>query len=190
VDFAFADFNNDGHLDLAILHAGSNNVVILPANADLTFGAPLKFSAGATPTALAIGDFNGDGRPDLAVTHAVSRFVDILFNASAGGVTAFGARLKLTHGGNHATAALAVADLDQDGRDDLILGNSASGSVSVLLNAGAAVFRPVLRVDLDNSPPRKTSALAVADFNNDGRLDIAAANGGTADLSLLFGVTS
>jgi len=188
VDFAFADFNSDGHLDLAILHADSNNVVILTANADLTFGAPLKLAAGATPTALAVGDFNGDGRPDLAVTHAVNHFVNILFNASASSVTAFSARLKLTHAGNHATAALAVADLDQDGRDDLILGNSASGSVSVLLNAGAAVFRPVLRVDLDNTPLRKTSALAIADFNNDGRLDIAAANAGTADLSLLFSV--
>ena len=82
-----------------------------------------------------------------------------------------------------------VGDLDLDGRVDLVIANAASGSVSVMLNAGAVTFRPAIRVDLDNTPPRKTYALVLADLNGDGWLDIATANAGTSDLSLVFRVT-
>jgi hypothetical protein len=188
VDFLFADFNGDGHLDLAIAHAGSNNVAVLTANADLTFGTPLLLHVGTKPTALATGDFDGDGRADLAVTHAVSRFVSLLLNTSAVGITAFNDQIKLLHPGKNSPGALAVGDLDRDGRDDIIVANTASGSISAFLNAGAATFHSPLRIDLDNTPPRKTSALVLVDLNGDGRLDITAANAGTDDLSLLVGI--
>jgi hypothetical protein len=188
VDFLFADFNGDGHLDLAIAHAGSNNVAVLTANPDLTFGAPLLLPVGTKPTALASGDFDGDGRADLAVTHAVSHFISVLLNASNGVTTAFKDQIKLLHPGKNSPAALVVGDLDRDGRDDLVVANTATGSISAFLNAGAASFRSAVRIDLDNTPPRKTTAITLADLNGDGRLDIAAANGGTQDLSLIYGV--
>lgn len=188
VDFLFEDFNNDGRLDIAVANSGSNNVTILTANADLTFGAPLSLRTGTKPTALAAGDFNGDGRVDLAVTNAVSRFVSVLLNASVMGTTAFNDQLKLSHPGKNSPSAVSVRDLDNDGRDDIIVANTAAGSVSVFLNAGPATFRSPLKIDLDNTPARKTSALAVVDLNGDGRLDIVTANSGTGDLSLLVGL--
>jgi len=188
VDFLFVDFNDDGHLDLAIAHGGSNNVAVLTANADLTFGAPLLLPVGTKPTALATGDFDGDGRADLAVAHSSSHFISVLINTSTGLVTAFNDQLKLLNPGKNTPAALVVGDLDRDGRDDIVVANTATGSISAFLNAGAATFRPALRIDLDNTPPRKTSALTLADLNGDGRLDIATANGGTQDLSLMFGI--
>lgn len=186
VDFLFKDFNDDGVSDIAIAHAGSNNVTILQANADLSFNpTPIRLRVGIGATALAVGDFNGDGKADLAVSHSVSRFVSVLINASLGGGVQFFGQTKVAHLGRHAAAGIAVADLDRDGRDDIVVANSASGSISAFINAGAAVFRAPIRVDLDNTPPRKTSALVVGDFNGDGRPDIAAANAGTGDISVI-----
>lgn len=185
VDFLFKDFNGDGRLDIAVANSGSNNVTFLAANADLTFADPVSIRTGTKPTALAAGDFDGDGRVDLAVTNGGSKFVSILLNASTGGILTINDQLKLTHLGKNSPGTISVGDLDKDGRDDLIVGNTGSGSISVFLNSGAATFRPPVKIDLDNSPPRKTSALVVIDLNGDGRLDIAATNGATNDLSLI-----
>jgi hypothetical protein len=188
VDFLFKDFNADGRLDIAVANTGSNNVTILVANADSTFAAPLSIRVGTKPTALAVGDFDGDGRADLVVANAVSRFVSVLLNASTGGITAFNDQLKLTHLGKNAPGAIAVDDLDNDGRDDIIVGNTAAGSISAFLNSGGATFRSPLKFDLDNTPPRKSSAFVLVDLNGDGRLDIATTNAGTNDISLLVGL--
>lgn len=190
VDFQFTDFNNDGRLDVAVANSGSNNVTILAGNADLSFAAPVSLRTGTKPTALALGDFNGDARPDLAVANGGSKFVSVLLNASTGGNLVFNDQLKLTHLGKNSPGAISVGDLDKDGRDDIVVGNTGSGSISVFLSAGAATFHSPLKIDLDNSPPRKTSALVVIDLNGDGRLDIATANSGTNDISLLIGLPS
>src|SRR5207245_7386402 len=100
-----ADLNGDGKLDIVTANAGSNNVSVFLGNGDGTFGAPIKFAAGASPSALAIGDVNGDGKPDLAVADAGSDSVSILLGT---GTAAFQApqtvvvpSLPYTVGSNH-----------------------------------------------------------------------------------------
>jgi hypothetical protein len=188
IDFLVEDFTGDGIRDLAIAHAGSHNVTVLTANPDLTFGAPLKLRVGTKPTALATGDFDGDGRADLAVTHAVSRFVSVLLNASAGAVTHSTVNSSWRTRAKMLPPRSLSATWTATDRDDIIVANTASGSISAFLNAGAATFRVPFRIDLDNTPPRKTSSLVLVDLNGDGRLDIAAANAGTNDLSLIVGL--
>jgi hypothetical protein len=186
-DLAIADFSGDGRLDIAVANSGSDSVTLLDANPDFSFANPVATHVGVKPTALVTGDFDGDGHADLAVTHGVSHFISLLLNASPGD-GAFSSKIKLTHRGDNAPGAITAGDLDGDGRTDLVVGNTAAGTVSVYLNLGPGVFAPPVTLHLDNTPPRHTSAVVVEDFNGDGLLDIAAANAGSGDVSILTSI--
>ena len=185
-DLALADFSTDGRIDLAVTNGGSNNISLLRANADFTYLPAVKTRVGTKPTAIAAADFDGDGYTDLAITHGVSRFVSVLLNANPTDVTtAFSSQVKLSHPGKNAPTAIAATDLDGDGRNDLIVANTAAGTASVFSNLGGALFRSTATFDLDNTPARKSSAIALADFDGDGLLDIAISNAGTGDVSVI-----
>ena len=183
-DLAIADFNGDRINDIAVANSGSNTVTVLDANPDFSFAKPVATHVGVKPTALVTGDFDGDGNADLAVTHGGSHFVSVLLNGDPGS-GAFTSKVNLTHRGNNAPAAFTAGDVDGDGRTDLVVGNTAAGTVSVFLNRGAGVFAPATTLHLDNTPARQTTAVILEDFNNDGFLDIATANSGTGDVSIL-----
>jgi hypothetical protein len=71
---AVADFNGDGHLDVAVTNNGSDehgtngSVMVLFGKGDGTFGKPTTYRLSGGPFAIAAADLNGDGRPDIAVT--------------------------------------------------------------------------------------------------------------------------
>ncbi len=183
-DIAIADFSNDGRLDIAVANGGSDTVTVLDANVDFTFAKAVATHVGVKPTALVAADFDGDGTVDLAVTHGVSHFISLLLNGDPADGK-FSTHLKLTHRGTKAPEAISAGDIDGDGHTDLVVGNTAAGTVSVFLNLGSATFAPALNFDLDNTPPRRTEAVVLGDFNGDGLLDIATANAGSGDVSVL-----
>ena len=78
-----------------------------------------------------------------------------------------------------------VADLDGDGRLDLVVVNLFSGDVSVMLGNGDATFRPQTRYSVESLP----SSVAIGDLNGDGVLDLAVANESSTDddVSILLG---
>ena len=69
--------------------------------------------------------------------------------------------------------SLAIADLNGDGKADLLVANFGDSSLSVLLGNGDGTFQPVLTSPVGPNP----SALVVGDFNRDGTLDIVTSNG-------------
>src|SRR5687767_11275459 len=62
-----ADFNSDGHADVAVANFSANNVGVLLGNGSGGFAAPVAFNSGGSgPISVSIGDFNNDGNSDLA----------------------------------------------------------------------------------------------------------------------------
>ncbi len=125
------------------------------------------------PNDLVVGDFNGDGIPDLATPDSATGVVAIFLGKGDG--TFQPAKFASTGTGSM-PLALAAADFNADGKLDLAVALANQGAVAILLGNGDGTFQPARFVTTAGSALYHPIALAVADFNHDGRLDIATAN--------------
>jgi FG-GAP-like repeat/FG-GAP repeat len=197
---AIGDLNGDGAPDIvaATFDANGNNgaIYIFYQNVATrgTFLAPVTFPAGAQPQAVRIADVNGDGLPDIVVAN---------LGPGTDGTGSAGVSVLLqdaAHPGRflppvtYATQAqavdVAVADLNGDGKPDLVvanLGPAPTGSVSVLLQdpAHPGVFLSATSYAGLGQP----LSVAIADLNGDGHPDIAVADGATATVMLQSATT-
>jgi hypothetical protein len=142
---------------------------------------PLVTAVDTTPVQAAAGDLNLDGVLDLAVVHGPHSHVSVLVGRGDG---SFGVANRTTVDPGSTLGSVALADLDSNGVIDVLAGSSRYGdAVSVLFGRGDGSFEP----------PRHTrfginhAALAVSDFDSDGRADIAVMNGFNYPASVLFG---
>ncbi len=120
---------------------------------------------------LGVGDFNADGKPDL-VYYGTPAEVEILFNEGSG---RFGGSKKISSGDAlEAPGSLAVGDLDQDGRDDIIL--LAANDLVFIYQTAPGVLSEPERVPHTASNPR---LLKLLDLDGNGALDLVMLDGGT-----------
>jgi len=183
-----ADFNHDGHLDIATANETSQNVSVLFGNGDGTFQPEKDYPLVSGPLELVVADLNNDGSPDLAVSIGCSDSicnqgeVGVLLNNQDG---TFQPAVGYDAGGV-ITEGIAAGDLNHDGNIDIVATNSNYGypsTVSVFLGHGDGTLAPAVNYMAENGP----IAVAIADFDGDGNPDLAVSNFGSNSVSLLRG---
>ena len=162
------DWDDDDHLDLAILEPLSAQVRVLFGDGAGNFASvrdPSTFDVGIAPTALLTADFNDDLRPDLAIASAFSGTVTILLGAVDGG---FSTAPPVT--GVPGVLYLTSTDLDGDGHLDLALSSNTDDEVAIVRGNGDGTFTAPTFVSLPaNSAP---TGIAAADLDGDGDIDL------------------
>jgi hypothetical protein len=175
---AAGDFNGDGIVDLAYSTFPSSAVNILLGRGDGTFQAPATFPVPNMPFALVVADFNGDGQADIVAADVITG-VDILLGKGDGTFQPAVSYLTNPTPPVQASAVL-VADVNGDGKPDLIANNGTS-SMSILLGNGDGTFQVPSIVAL----PSQGTSIAAGDFNGDGKIDLAHASvSGSVDILL------
>ncbi len=177
-----ADFNKDGNLDLAVAGNDQVNILLGDGTGNFHSGSQGPLPVGQVVLAIVQGDFNGDGNIDLAVANWFFNTFTILLGDGEGSFSSF------YEGCNGTPTSLGVADIDGDGVQDIVIGiDNPSGELSVLLG-GAGIFPlPGSTFEVPGGP----QGLVLADFNGDGRIDVATANfDGTVSVFLGASATS
>lgn len=159
------DFNGDGKLDVAAM-SGSTVEVFL-GNGDGTFQSPISSNSSLTgATLVAIGDFNSDGKLDLIAQDFYGDDFTYLGNGD-------GSFNEVSTMWGSWPGGVAVADLNRDGKLDVVVEGAEEGGAGTQaeLGNGAGVF--TMKWNSASLYDQTTGYCAVADFNHDGKLDIA-----------------
>lgn len=182
------DFDNSGKLGLAVAEFQSSNATILLGNSNGAFtpSSAFVYIQNFPTVCLASGDFNGDGNLDLAAAGNGSGLPVVVQLGYGDG--AFNVVPSSPFGLSSGVTSIAVGDFNGDGKLDLALGGSdlttGAGHLTILLGNGDGTFTPT------SASPMAVGAsysIAVADFNGDGKLDLAVANYGTNTVTILLG---
>lgn len=174
---ATADLNGDGKPDLVVANFAGQNIAVLLNNGDGTFKPPVFYTTPQlnTPYAVVIADFNGDGKLDIVSGGEGGAGGQVtVFLGNGDGTFQAGVVYFV---GNNGSAWVAAADMNGDGILDLVVpGDSGTGNgdevVSVLLGVGDGTFQAPITTTLTYGAG-SYDTLAAADFNKDGKTDIA-----------------
>ncbi len=166
---AVADVNSDNKPDIVVANANSNNVGVLLNAGNGTFLNQVTYTTGtgSTPRSVVIVDVNNDNKPDIVVGNSGANNVGVFLNTGNG---TFLNQTTYSTGTGSSPYSVAVVDVNCDNNPDIVVTNSATANVGVLLNAGNGTFLNQTTYTTGTaSAPR---SVAVVDVNSDMKPDI------------------
>jgi hypothetical protein len=186
---AVGDFNGDRHLDVAVESWAENAVLIFRGNGMAAFSEPERLAVGRKPYyRLRAGDLNSDGKADLVTTNGDSGTVSVLCSTRTGAL-----QPAMETAIAKSPFAVAIGDVNGDRHPDLAVAHRWGGvdpkldRLTILTGSGDCVFAPSSEsLSVGASP----TAVAIGDFDGDRIGDVAVANMGSNNVTLLLGSRS
>lgn len=189
-----ADFNGDQKPDVAVVSRGESSssvISLLIGNGNGTFQMGSSYTVESFVGSASAGDLNGDGKADLVlvsppVTNAVNGSVTVLLG-NEGGTFKPGASLDMN------ALAVAIADMDGDGKPDLVIPTRTidiapgPGTIMVLLGNGDGTFRNGSSYVADLWGGSSQASVSAGDFDGDGHIDVAVASTSEDTVAVLMG---
>lgn len=158
-----ADFNHDGHLDLAMGNFETSTISTLFGAGNGTFAGPINYSCGTYPNDITTADLNNDGNPDLVTANQGGNSVSVFLGSNNGLFSD-----SVNYLTNAYVDAVTIEDVTNDSVPDILTANEAGGTISCLAGNGDGTFQSAI-----NSPTLGGClSVYVADFNNDGWEDV------------------
>jgi hypothetical protein len=192
---AIADMNGDHKLDIVVI-TWSSSLSIRLGNGDGTFSDEVTDPAGDYSTAGAVGDLDGTGGLDVVTINTNEgdgNGLSVVLSTGGGKLAApvdypTGGHAEADNpyyspGGVNSPESVVLADVNADGKLDVIEANCTSGTVSVLLGTGGGKLAPKVDYATGGSP----RSVAAGDLNGDGKLDLAITNGDANTVEVLLG---
>jgi len=179
---AVGNFGANDLPQIAVVDNQGNQVEVL-AQVDGGFSPYAAWDAGNQPVGVAAADFNGDGCQDLAVANNLDANLLTIFVTPCAGhaLQSYSYPSECSFG-----QWLVTADFDGDGHQDVAVACDAAGyqgqNVALFLGRGDGTFRDPLYYVADQGP----SWIVTADFNGDGKPDLAISNLQSEDVSVLI----
>ncbi len=177
------DVNGDGKPDLITANWNDNTLTVLTNNGSGVFGSNATLEVGSNPNCVVAADFNGDGKPDLisANTGQYPNYGNTLTVLTNDGIGGFGSNATLNVGSE--PVRVVAADVNGDGKLDLVCANEASNTLTVLTNNSIGGFGSNATLNVGSEP----MCVVAADLNGDGKVDLVC--GGFTGLTVLLNTT-
>jgi hypothetical protein len=165
-----ADLRNNGVQDLIVSNSKDNTVSVFLGNGDGTFADQVTYPTGNGPTWIATGDLNKDKNLDLIVADTSDNKISILLGNGDG---TFQPRVDLPTGATPVSVVAAnLHDKSATGNLDLVVANQSDSNLSIFPGNGDGTFGTPSLLVTGIAP----TAIAAADLNNDGHIDLVVAN--------------
>jgi hypothetical protein len=185
VGLSIADLDADHRPDLIVANCIGNTISVfrnMCSTGTITassFAARVDFGTGNYPFSVAVGDIDGDGKPDLASVNYYSGTVSVLRNVISGdSITSSSFAPKVDFAAGGAPYLVAIGDLNEDNKPDLVVSNAGDRTISVYQNAGVeagidtASFAPRVNLSAADFP----YYVVIKDMDGDHKPDLVVTN--------------
>ncbi|CAF4242680.1 unnamed protein product, partial [Rotaria sordida] len=178
------NFNDDNYIDIVIVNSGNDNLDILFNTGNGIFERQITYPIGADsyPQYIIADDINKDNHLDIVTVNSKNNSISLIMGHGNG---TFDLPRVYSTGKDSHPLAVAIGDFNNDNRSDLIIANTGTDSIGILIGFHYTTFQSYKTYFSDNT--RKPQGIITCDFNNDKYLDIAVTFYSSNNIGILLG---